>query len=183
MIVNSKIKLALHHLRIGVIAHPTDTIYGLGCLANNTRAIQTIINLKKRDAKKGFILLASNISFLTPYIDSNINSSLLKKLAKPTDTPTTYLVSKSDELSPLLSGDNDLLAVRITSDPLITYFCENTGSALISTSANLQGKKVAKTTLELKRYFGNDLAFELPPNMYNSVPSKIINLMTGEQLR
>jgi L-threonylcarbamoyladenylate synthase len=183
MIVNSKIKLALHHLRIGVIAHPTDTIYGLGCLANNTSAIQTIINLKKRDAKKGFILLASNISFLTPYIDSNINSSLLKKLAKPTDIPTTYLVPKSDELSPLLSGDNDLLAVRITSDPLITYFCENTGSALISTSANLQGKKVAKTTLELKRYFGNDLAFELPPNMYNSVPSKIINLMTGEQLR
>ena len=51
MIINSKIKLALHHLRTGVIAHPTDTIYGLGCLANNPSAIQTIINLKKRDIK------------------------------------------------------------------------------------------------------------------------------------
>ncbi len=118
-----------------------------------------------------------------PYIDSNMNSKLLKKLAKPTESPTTYLVPKSEELSPLLNGDNELLAVRITSDPLITYFCENTGSALISTSANLQGRKVASSTLELKRYFGNDLAFELPPNMYNSEPSKIINLMTGEQLR
>jgi L-threonylcarbamoyladenylate synthase len=183
MIINSKIKLALHHLKIGVIAHPTDTIYGLGCLANNPSAIQTIINLKKRDIKKGFILLASDISFLMPYIDSNMSSEFFQKLALPTDTPTTYLVPKSDELSPLLAGDNELLAVRITSDPLITYFCENTGSALISTSANLQGRKVAKTTLELKRYFGNGLAFELPPNMYNSVPSKIIDLMTGEQLR
>lgn len=183
MIINSKIKLALHHLKIGVIAHPTDTIYGLGCLTNNPGAIQTIVNLKKRDIKKGFILLASNISFLMPYIDSNMNSKLLKKLAKPTETPTTYLVPKSEELSPLLNGDNELLAVRITSDPLITYFCENTGSALISTSANLQGRKVASSTLELKRYFGNDLAFELPPNMYNSEPSKIINLITGERLR
>ncbi len=183
MIINSKIKLALHHLKIGVIAHPTDTIYGLGCLAKNPSAIQTIINLKKRDIKKGFILLASDISFLMPYIDSNMSSELFQKLAMPTDTPTTYLVPKSDELSPLLAGDNELLAVRITSDPLITYFCENTGSALISTSANVQGRKVAKTTLELKRYFGNGLAFELPPNMYNSVPSKIINLMTGKQLR
>ncbi len=183
MIINSKIKLALHHLKIGVIAHPTDTIYGLGCLANNPSAIQTIINLKKRDIEKGFILLASDISFLMPYIDSNMSIELFQKLTMPTDTPTTYLVPKSDELSPLLAGDNELLAVRITSDPLITYFCENTGSALISTSANLQGRKVAKTTLELKRYFGNGLAFELPPNMYNSVPSKIINLMTGEQLR
>ena len=183
MIINSKIKLALHHLKIGVIAHPTDTIYGLGCLANNPSAIQTIINLKKRDIEKGFILLASDISFLMPYIDSNMGSEFFQKLTMPTDTPTTYLVPKSDKLSPLLAGDNELLAVRMTSDPLITYFCENTGSALISTSANLQGRRVAKTTLELKRYFGNGLAFELPPNMYNSVPSKIINLMTGEQLR
>ncbi len=52
MIINSKIKLALHHLKIGVIAHPTDTIYGLGCLANNPSAIQTIINLKKEILKK-----------------------------------------------------------------------------------------------------------------------------------
>jgi L-threonylcarbamoyladenylate synthase len=118
-----------------------------------------------------------------PYIDSNMNSKLLNKLAKPTITPTTYLVPKSEELPPLLTGDNELLAVRITSDPLITYFCEKTGSALISTSANLQGRKVASTTLELKRYFGNDLAFELPPGLYNSDPSKIINLITGERIR
>jgi len=183
MIINSKIKLALHHLRTGVIAHPTDTIYGLGCLANNPSAIQTIINLKKRDIAKGFILLASDISFLMPYINSNMSSKLFQKLAKPTDTPTTYLVPKSDELSPLLAGDNKLLAVRITSDPLITFFCENTGSALISTSANLQGRKVATSKLELKRYFGNSLAFELPPNMYNSDPSKIINLLTGVRSR
>ena len=183
MIINSRIRLALHHLKTGVIAHPTDTVYGLGCLANNPDSIQKIIDLKKRDIKKGFIILASDVSFIIPYIDTNLSVELFEKLTLPTDTPTTYLVPKSDELSPLLAGDNNLLAVRITSDPLITFFCESTGSALISTSANLQGRKVAKTKFELKRYFGNDLSFELPPNMYNSKPSKIINLMTGVRYR
>ena len=69
MKITKDIKLALKYLKIGVIAHPTDTIYGLGCLANNLNAIQKMINLKKRDEKKGFILLASDVSYLMPYID------------------------------------------------------------------------------------------------------------------
>jgi len=183
MIINSRIRIAAHYLKKGVIAHPTDTIYGLCCLANNAEAMKKIINLKKRDNNKGFILLASNISFLMPYIDSSIGKDLLTKLSLPTKVPTTFLVPKSDEISPLLTGKNDLLAVRITSNALIKFFCKRTGSALISTSANLQGKKVATTKRELKRYFGNELEFALPPSMYNSKPSKIINLVTGVRYR
>ena len=55
MIINTRIRLALHRLKNGVIAHPTDTIYGLGCLANNPAGIKKIIELKKRDINKGFI--------------------------------------------------------------------------------------------------------------------------------
>ena len=70
MIINTRVRLALHHLKKGVIAHPTDTIYGLGCLANNPVGINKIIELKNRDLSKGFILLASDIRFLMTYIDS-----------------------------------------------------------------------------------------------------------------
>ena len=183
MIINSRVRLALHHLKTGVIAHPTDTIYGLGCLANNPSGIQKIIELKNRDINKGFILLASDIGYLLPYIDSHMSEDLLKQISLPLKTPTTFLVPKSEELSPLLGGDNELLAVRLTSNLLIKFFCEKTNSALISSSANLNGKKVATTKRELKHYFGNQLDYVLPPSGYNSEPSKIINLMTGERLR
>ena len=73
--------------------------------------------------------------------------------------------------------------MRITSNPLIKFFCETAGSALISTSANLQGKQVAKTKRELRSYFGNQLDHALPPSGYNSEPSRIINLITGERIR
>ena len=99
MKITPNIRLALHHLKIGVIAHPTDTIYGLACIANNSKAIMTLIDLKQRDAEKGFILLASDIDFLLPYIDSNLDSEMLKKLSKPANKPTTYLVPKSSLVS------------------------------------------------------------------------------------
>jgi len=183
MIINTRIRLALHHLKKGVIAHPTDTIYGLGCLANNPVGIQKIIQLKNRDLNKGFILLASDIRFLILYINSAISRDLLKKISLPSENPTTFLVPKSEELSPLLAGGNEFLAIRITSNSLIKFFCEKTDSALISTSANLQGKKAATTKREIKRYFGNELDYALPPSRYNSQPSRIINLITGKRIR
>ena len=136
-----KNSLSIASSKNGVIAHPTDTIYGLGCLANNPAGIKKIIELKKREMSKGFILLASDIQYLIPYIDTGMSENLLKKISQPSETPTTFLVPKSDELSPLLAGVNDLLAIRITSNSLIKFFCENTDSALISTSANLQVKR------------------------------------------
>ena len=176
-------KLALHHLLKGVIAHPSDTVYGLACLANNPKAIKELIDLKQRDLDKGFILLASDVEYVLPYIDENLDVKLIKKLSQSVIVPTTYLVPKSERVSSLISGSSDLVAVRITSNPLVSYFCENTGFALISTSANLQGQKVATNMTELKAYFNKSLSYALPPNKYNSEPSIIIDLVTGKRYR
>jgi len=176
-------ELALHHLMKGVIAHPSDTVYGLACLANNPKAIKELIDLKQRELDKGFILLASDVEYVLPYIDENLDINLIKKLSQATSAPTTYLVPKSERVSSLISGSSDLVAVRITADPLVRYFCENADSALISTSANLQGKKIASSITELKGYFNDSLSFVLPPNKYNSEPSIIIDLVTGKRYR
>ena len=176
-------KLALHHLMKGVIAHPSDTIYGLACLANNPKAIKELIDLKQRDLDKGFILLASDVEYVLPYIDENLDVNLMSKLSHSTSVPTTYLVPKSERASSLISGSSDLVAVRITSYPLVRYFCENADSALISTSANLQGQKVASNATELKDYFNESLSYVLPPNKHNAEPSIIIDLATGKRYR
>ena len=175
--------MALDYLRDGVIAHPTDTVYGLACLANNPGAIKTLIDLKQRDFDKGFILLASGVEYILPYIDANLDIKLINKLAKQSTIPTTYLVPKSETTSSFISGTSEFVAVRITSYPLVRFFCKNTGSALISTSANPQGQKVASNMIELRSYFNQALSFALPPNKYNSEPSKIINLVTGKRYR
>jgi len=118
-----------------------------------------------------------------PYIDANLDIKLINKLAKQSAIPITYLVPKSEITSSFISGTSEFVAVRITSDPLVRFFCENTGSAIISTSANPQGQKVASNMIELRAYFNQAISFALPPNKYNSEPSKIINLVTGKRYR
>ena len=92
-------KLALHHLMNGVIAHPSDTVYGLACLAINPSAIKKLIDLKKRDLDKGFILLASDVEYVLPYIDANLDINLINRLGQLNTVPTTFLVPKSESAS------------------------------------------------------------------------------------
>ena len=60
MKITPNIRLALHHLKIGVIAHPTDTIYGLACIANNSKAIIVVIIFV---IEAGYILISESFSY------------------------------------------------------------------------------------------------------------------------
>jgi L-threonylcarbamoyladenylate synthase len=118
-----------------------------------------------------------------PYIDSTFTSDLVDGVQMAKDQPTTFLVPTDSNTSTLLTGGGPLIAVRITNNPLVQYFCENTGSALVSSSANIQGQKTATSLLQLQAHFHNDLSFALAPTQYNNEASTIINLLTGECIR
>ena len=180
---NFRQSLALHHLNNGVIAHPTDTIYGIACLAKNSFALSQMINLKKRTLTKGFILLASDIDYVLPYIDPNFASNLLDRAQMTKNTPTTFLVPANPSTPKILTGGGPFVAVRLTANFLIKFFCENSNSALVSTSANTQGQNTALSLLQLRRQFKNGLSFALPPNKNRNQASVIINLVNGERIR
>lgn len=180
---NFKENLAIYHLKNNdVIAIPTDTIYGFSCLPNIS-AIQKIIQLKKRDLNKGFILLASDINYVLPYIDKAFIKKLTTACKVKHLKPTTFLVPKNESVNKLISGDSKFIAIRITQNLLIKFLCEKTNSALISTSANLQGKNTVKSLLELKKQTKDYLSFALPPEDNDNNPSTIINLLSGAKLR
>jgi len=176
-------RLASRYLSNGVIAHPTDTIYGLACLANNPVAINQIIHLKRRSHKKGLILLASDIHYILPYIDSTFESDLIEATNQTSDRPTTFIVPADLNAPDALTGGSTFVAVRITNNKLIRLLCERSTSALVSTSANISGHQTASKLLQLRRYFKDGLSFTLTPLPYNNQPSRIIHLLTGEQIR
>ena len=97
--------------------------------------------------------------------------------------PTTYLLEASQNTSQLLTGGFDTVAIRLTDNPLVSELCQKTRSALVSTSANTSGKNTAINALNLAVFFKQELDFIITPRNYNSQPSRIINLQTGERLR
>lgn len=169
----------------GVIAYPTETVWGLGALASKPSAIRKILALKKRPANKGLILLANQLSQLEPYIAlDRLNQSQLEKLQSHQKKPTTWIVPAKATTSVLLKGDFDSLAVRISSHALCTQLISLVDDAIVSTSANVSGQPTCQNENDIQCTFKKGLSGILSGELGgHKWPSQIINILTGEVLR
>lgn len=165
----------------GVIAYPTEGVFGLGCLPRDTDAVRRLLDIKKRDPSKGLILIAANASQFDDWID--LPDAVLMPEPDPTQ-PITWIVPAGGRVPPVVRGDNAGLAVRITTNPVAGNICRSVGSPVVSTSANLSGQRVAPDEETLRRQFG-DLVDYIVPGACGpaSRPSEIRELLSGKILR
>lgn len=169
----------------GIIAYPTEAVFGLGCDPDNEVALKRLLLIKQRPSSKGLILLASNYSQLIPFIDESKipQDKLLLVLSRWPDAITQVLPANKS-ISPLLCGDFDSIAVRVTDHKDVVALCEKTNKAIVSTSANLAGEEPAKTWQEVESQLGDKIDFIIKGNTSGLLkPSTIIDGLTGNILR
>ncbi len=166
----------------GVIAYPTESVYGLGCDPLNSVAVAKILQLKQRQPEKGLILIAGSLEQLLPFID--ISSQQQDQLHSSDDQAITWLV-KPSALAPLwITGQHSKIAVRITQHPIARDLCLTTGYPLVSTSANPAGLEPARTSLAVKHYFDDDIDFLLHGAVGQlKRPTEIRDLETQQVIR
>lgn len=171
----------------GLIAYPTESVFGIGCDPDCEHAIEKILALKKRPAFKGLILIAANIEQLQKYADFDaLTKQQLADIKQTWPGPVTWIVPAKKSLSKLISGDFDSVAVRVSAHPLVQQLCLQFGKAIISTSANLSGLSPCINSLQVSQMFaGQALLQEVinAPVSGLAEPSKIFNALTGERLR
>ena len=166
----------------GVIAYPTESVYGLGCDPLDELAVYRLLFLKQRPVEKGLILLASNIEQLSSFIE--IDSQQEKKLTRTTDKPTTWLVKASKNTPDWIRGTHQKVAVRITQHPTARALCDAVGFPVVSTSANRGGHSPARTATKVKCYFNNEIDFILAGTTgILKNPTQIIDLETDSIIR
>lgn len=168
-------------LRGGVIAYPTEGVFGLGCLPDDQPAVQRLLDIKRRDAGKGLILIAADIGQLDGWIDLPDE----KALPDPDPAhPITWIVPPGPKVTPLLRGLHANLAVRITTNPTAQALCRAVESPLVSSSANLSGKPVAHNRNVLQRQFGSVVDYVVPGDCGPaSGASEIRDFTSGKILR
>lgn len=183
----------------GVLAYPSESVWGLGCDASNVLAIKQIFELKLRPEHKGLIVLTDSVAKVEPLLQDlpqDLQKQVLKKIQdgfndKNTKQAQTYLLplSKSVKLSKMLTGGFDTLAVRITRHRILNQICTQlTGKSnpfgfLVSTSCNISGMPSATTLDEAMSYFGNQVAYLNANGLDFTKPSQIIDPITGDVLR
>lgn len=162
----------------GVIAYPTEGVYGLGCLPDDDDALVRVLAIKRRSPDKGLILIASQRAQLDDWIDGG-------GLPDPDPAcPTTWIAPARRGVSPLLRGRHETLAVRLTSNPIAAAICDAVESPIVSTSANLSGFPVARNRYVLRRQFGACVDYIVPGDCGPvRGPSEIRDLASGRVLR
>lgn len=178
-----KLRQALLTLEAGgIIAYPTEAIYGIGCDPENDDALLEILWQKKRSPEKGLILIAADFNQLQDYI-APLPANVLKKILQSWPGPNTWLLPVKPDVSPLLTGGRQTLAVRVTDHPIAAELCRQFGSPLVSTSANITGLKPAKNAYQV-RWQLPDVDFVMTGACGGATqPSTIRDAMTDMVLR
>lgn len=175
-----QLKQAIH--TGGIIAYPTESVYGLGCDPNDSETVARLLILKRRPSGKGMILIASCLEQLEPYIQ--LTTNLLKKIKPTWPGPVTWIVPALPNIPPYLARKDNTIAVRVTKHPVAAALCTVMGHALVSTSANISGHLPARTPLQVRNIFHNEIDTIIHGATGNKKnPTEIRDAKTGKIIR
>ncbi len=167
----------------GVIAYPTEAVYGLGCDPANESAVLKILKLKQRSVDKGLILIASDSDQLHAYIEPRQLAENAKVLAS-WPGPHTWLLPCKTNTPFWLRGTHDTLAVRVTAHPVASGLCRAFGGAIVSTSANPAGTEPARHRETVATYFSGGIDMIVDGTVDTTAQvSTIRDARSGKQLR
>ncbi len=167
----------------GIVAYPTESVFGLGCDPHNEAAVRRILALKQRSISAGLILIGGEFSHLLPYM-GRMPETITAKLVSGWPAPITWIVPASRAVPAWISGDRDTVAVRVPELETARALCAGFGGALVSTSANPSGKAAARSADDVKQYFptGVELIIDATTGGLK-FPSEIRDALSDEILR
>lgn len=123
--------------RGGLLLYPTDTVWGIGCDATNTSAVEKIFQLKKRPDTKAMIILVADEKTIANYAEAG--DEKLFEYLRQAARPTTVIYEKAKNLAGNLVAQDGTIAIRICRDPFCRQLIKKFGKPIVSTSANLSG--------------------------------------------
>ena len=167
----------------GILAYPTEAVWGLGCDPFNQQAVLKLLALKQRPMDKGLILIAANVEQVEPYLQF-LSPLERQQVVDSWPSPTTWVVPVSLDFPQWVRGEHLSVAIRVSAHPPVQALCSAFGGAIISTSANITGQPTALTAEQIVTIFADGIDYILPASLGGQKnPSQIRDARTGAVLR
>ncbi len=175
----------IEHLQNGgLIAYPTEAVFGLGCDPDNEEAVRALLALKERDPAKGLIVVAASYSHALKYIrDNDIPQDRRFAVFSRWPGPVTWVMPAKSDVPDWLKGKHDSLAVRVSDHPLVRSLCEAYGKPIVSTSCNKAGEPPLMTAEAVRQHFGDAVLVVEGDVGGLEKPTQIFDAITGQQYR
>ena len=167
----------------GVVAYPTEAVWGLGCDPLDAEAVARVLAIKERPVSMGLILIAAAIEQLEPWIEP-LSPELREAVDATWPGPVTWVVPAQPWVPHWVHGGRGSLAVRVTAHAQSAALCRETGFPIVSTSANRSGRPPARTAVQVRRWFGDEVDLILGgATGGRSRPSEIRDASSGRLIR
>jgi len=163
----------------GLVAFPTDTVYGLGAWSNLRKAVERIYQVKERPQNVPLPLLLADISqinevaYPVPQITWLLAHNFLPGAL-------TLVLHKSDAIPDIITAEGITVAVRVPAHPIPVALAQGLGAPIVGTSANLSGKPSSLTADEVYSQFGDKVGFVIDGGRCLGGKESTIVDVTGE---
>jgi len=121
----------------GVIAYPTDTIYGLGCDIFNKKGVKKIYQIKQRDPRKPFSFICADLSDVSNY--AQVSNFAFKIMKRYLPGPYTFVLEASRVVPDLLTTRQKTVGIRIPNNAIALSIVRELGHPIVTTSVNVTG--------------------------------------------
>lgn len=161
--------------RGGVIAYPTDTIYGIGCDITNRKAIQQIYRIKERDPKKPFSFICPDLAVITRF--AQVSNFAFRILKRRLPGPYTFILETTRQTPDILTTKQKTVGIRIPDNRIALAIVAELGEPLVTTSVNLSGSNPLSDPYEIEEEFGSQLDLVVDGGILLGDPSTVISLV------
>jgi L-threonylcarbamoyladenylate synthase len=151
----------------GVVAYPTETVYGLAVDARSADAVARLIALKGRDEGRGISVLVSGLDMAAPLVASDFDEGAKQLAARFWPGPLTIVLPAAEGVAAALLGPSGGVGLRCSSDAWAAALVAKFGAPLTSTSANVSGQPPARSGPEARAAFASSSA---PPFVLDGGP-------------
>jgi tRNA threonylcarbamoyl adenosine modification protein (Sua5/YciO/YrdC/YwlC family) len=162
----------------GVIAYPTDTIYGFGCDLYNKKAIQRIYQIKKRDRQKPFSFICSDLKNISLY--AQVTNQAYKTMKRCLPGPYTFILLGTKLVPKVMVTKRKTVGIRVPNNNICLAIVKGLGNPIISTSVGFSGGEVFSDPSLIEETFGSQIDLTVDGGILANQPSTIISLIDNE---
>ncbi len=176
------VRVAEEVLRGGVVAFPTDTVYGLACSLFSPEAVRMLAQLKRRDPGHAVISLIPERDQVWG-LAAEVSPLAERLIERYWPGPLSLIFRASPLIPEKVMGRGGTVALRCPRDTLCRRILERIGGPVVSSSANISGQPPARTAEEVLRVFGNQLDLVLDGGPRDLSPPSTLVDVSGREPR
>ena len=162
----------------GVIAYPTDTMYGIGCDISHQKAVKRIYQIKRRPKDKPFSFMCASLTNISSY--GHVGNTAYRLMRKNLPGPYTFVLAGTKLVPKIMLTKQKTVGIRVPDNPICLALIEALGNPVLNTSAQIEEEEPVCDSMDVDRLFGKQVDLIIDGGTIIPNPSTLISLLTEQ---